>query len=100
MHLPVLYHEIIKELQPKPGGTYVDGTLGAGGHARGILEASSPDGKLLGIDLDPQALELAEKNLAPFGDRVVLKQGSYVSLREELIFLGWIHAVLLVCLAI
>ena len=56
MHLPVLYHEIIYALQPQPGGTYVDGTLGAGGHASGILDASSPDGKLLGLDLDPHAL--------------------------------------------
>jgi 16S rRNA (cytosine1402-N4)-methyltransferase len=89
MHLPVLYHEIIHALQPQPGGLYVDGTLGAGGHAWGILEASSPDGKLLGLDLDPHALTLAEERLAPFGDRAILKRASYVTLREQLASLGW-----------
>jgi 16S rRNA (cytosine1402-N4)-methyltransferase len=67
----------------------VDGTLGAGGHAWGILDASSPDGKLLGMDLDPQALTLAEQRLAPFGDRVVLKRASYVTVREQLVSLRW-----------
>ena len=89
MHLPVLYHEIINILQPQPGGYYVDGTLGAGGHARGILESSSPDGKLLGMDIDPQALALAEKRLAPFKSRVILKRASYVTLRSVLATLGW-----------
>ena len=89
MHLPVLYHEIIHALQPQPGGLYVDGTLGAGGHAWGILEASSPDGKLLGLDFDPHALTLAEERLAPFGDRAILKRASYVTLREQLASLGW-----------
>ena len=58
-HQPVLYHEIIHALQPINKGFYVDGTLGAGGHARGILEACAPDGRLLGLDVDPQALALA-----------------------------------------
>jgi 16S rRNA (cytosine1402-N4)-methyltransferase len=89
MHLPVLYHEIIHALQPQPGGLYVDGTLGAGGHAWGILEASSPDGKLLGLDLDPQALALAQERLAPFGDRATLKKASYVNLRSALASLEW-----------
>ncbi len=89
MHLPVLYHEIIHALQPKPGGYYVDGTLGAGGHAWGILDASSPGGKLLGMDLDPQALMIAEQHLAQFGSRVILKKASYVTLRKELATLGW-----------
>jgi len=89
MHLPVLYHEIIHALQPQPGGYYVDGTLGAGGHAWGILDASSPDGKLLGMDLDPQALMVAEQHLAQFGSRVILKRASYVTLRRELAALGW-----------
>ena len=58
-HKPVLYQEIIHALQPRSGGRYVDGTLGAGGHARGILEACAPDGQLLGLDGDPQALAIA-----------------------------------------
>ncbi len=97
MHQPVLYHEIIHALQPKSGGFYVDGTLGAGGHAWGILEASSPDGKLLGLDLDPQALSLAEEHLAPFSERVTLRRASYLTLRGQLESLGWqsVHGILL-----
>src|SRR4029079_10751333 len=68
-HVSVLYKEIIHALQPKSGGRYVDGTLGAGGHARGIMEASAPDGQLLGLDVDPQALALARKPLATYERR-------------------------------
>jgi 16S rRNA (cytosine1402-N4)-methyltransferase len=88
-HQPVLYHEIILALQPKNEGLYVDGTLGAGGHARGILEACAPDGRLLGMDLDPQALALARETLAPYGERARLRQASYDSLSERLREIGW-----------
>jgi 16S rRNA (cytosine1402-N4)-methyltransferase len=88
-HQPVLYKEIIHALQPKRGGRYVDGTLGAGGHARGILEASAPDGQLLGLDVDPQALALARKTLAPYEQRIHLVQASYVSLSAQLAQLKW-----------
>jgi 16S rRNA (cytosine1402-N4)-methyltransferase len=76
-------------LQPKNKGLYVDGTLGAGGHARGILEACAPDGRLLGMDIDPQALALARKTLAPYGERARLMQASYDSLNEILREIGW-----------
>jgi 16S rRNA (cytosine1402-N4)-methyltransferase len=89
MHVSVLYNEVLYALQPKPGGTYVDCTLGAGGHAYGILEASSPDGKLLGLDLDPHALEIAEGRLSRFGERVNLVQASFVTLVRQLAALGW-----------
>ena len=88
-HQPVLYKEIIHALQPRRGGRYVDGTLGAGGHARGILEASVPDGQLLGLDVDPQALALARKILAPYDQRIHLVQASYTSLSDQLARLGW-----------
>ncbi|HKY54693.1 MAG TPA: 16S rRNA (cytosine(1402)-N(4))-methyltransferase RsmH [Anaerolineales bacterium] len=88
-HQPVLYKEIIHALQPHAGGRYVDGTLGAGGHARGILEASVPDGQLLGLDVDPQALALARKILAPYEQRIHLVQASYTSLSDQLVRLGW-----------
>lgn len=88
-HHPVLYHEIIHALQPRRGGLYVDGTLGAGGHAWGILQASEPDGQLLGLDLDPQALELARQRLLPFGSRAILVQASYTTLSEQLARLNW-----------
>ena len=88
-HTPVLYQEIIHALQPKSSGCYIDGTIGAGGHARGILEACTPDGRLLGFDLDSQALALARETLAPYGTRVVLMQASYCSLTESMQQLGW-----------
>jgi 16S rRNA (cytosine1402-N4)-methyltransferase len=88
-HHPVLYNEIIHLLQPQRNGFYVDGTLGAGGHAWGLLDASSPDGRLLGLDVDPQALELARDRLADFGERAVIRKASYASLSEQLRLLGW-----------
>ena len=88
-HQPVLYKEIIHALQPHDGGRYVDGTLGAGGHARGILEASAPDGRLLGLDVDPQALALARETLAPYERRVHLAQASYTTLSSQLAKLNW-----------
>lgn len=89
MHKPVLYQEIIHALQPRSGGRYVDGTLGAGGHARGILEACVPDGQLLGLDVDPHALALARKTLAPYEGRIHLAQASHTSLSLQLASLGW-----------
>lgn len=88
-HYPVLYYEIIHVLSPTRGGHYVDGTVGAGGHARGILQASSPDGRLLGLDLDPQAVDLARRSLEAFGARAVILQASYTSLAEQISRLGW-----------
>lgn len=88
-HKPVLYKEIIHALQPKSPGHYIDGTLGAGGHARGILEACAPDGRLLGLDVDVQALALARENLAPFGQRAQLTQASYISLLDAMREIGW-----------
>jgi 16S rRNA (cytosine1402-N4)-methyltransferase len=88
-HKPVLYQEIIHALQPRNGGRYVDGTLGAGGHARGILEACTPDGLLLGLDVDPQALALARETLAPYEKRIHLVQASHITLAEQLASLKW-----------
>ena len=88
-HIPVLYQDIIHALQPRSGGSYVDCTLGAGGHAQGILEASQPDGKLLGLDLDPQAIAIAEKRLASFGERVRIERASYVEISRVLESIGW-----------
>jgi len=88
-HQPVLYKEIIHALRPKRGGRYVDGTLGAGGHASGLLEASVPDGQLLGLDVDPQALQHAHRKLAPFGERARLIHASYATLCQHLDELGW-----------
>jgi 16S rRNA (cytosine1402-N4)-methyltransferase len=89
MHASVLYQEIIHALRPRNKGLYVDGTLGAGGHAQGILETSEPTGQLLGLDLDPQALKLAQRRLADFGERAILIQASYLTLQEQLAALEW-----------
>jgi 16S rRNA (cytosine1402-N4)-methyltransferase len=89
MHKPVLYQEIIHALQPRNGGRYVDGTLGAGGHARGILEACAPDGHLLGLDVDSNALAIARETLAPYEGRIHLVQASHITLSEQLQKLQW-----------
>ncbi len=88
-HLSVLYKETLEALSPTPGGRYVDGTLGAGGHAWGLLEGSRPDGQLLGLDVDPHALALATQRLAPFGERAHIRHGSYADLAQHLAALGW-----------
>ncbi len=89
MHRPVLYQEIIHALRPRQGGHYVDATLGAGGHAQGILRASQPDGSLLGLDVDPEALAIARQRLAPFGERAILVRASYTTMVEQLQALSW-----------
>jgi len=81
-HEPVLYEAVMAVLSLRPGGTYIDGTVGSGGHASGILELSSPNGRLLGIDLDTQALQLAQEVLAGYGARVNLVHGSFARLSE------------------
>ena len=81
-HISVLYEEVLTWLRPRSGGRYIDATLGVGGHAKGILIASHPDGWLLGLDADPGALLFASKVLEPFGDRVVLRSANFRQLRE------------------
>ena len=88
-HRPVLYHEILDYLQPQQRGRYVDGTLGTGGHAWGILQVSSPHSLLLGLDVDPQAIKLATERLASYGARAVIIQDSYAHLLERLAALKW-----------
>ena len=88
-HQPVLYNEIIHFLQPHQSGRYVDGTIGAGGHARGILDASGPEGLLLGFDVDSSALQLARKHLESYQDRVFLVNSSFKYLGKQLNAMGW-----------
>jgi len=68
-HQPVLLTSTVEALQPRPDGRYLDGTLGGGGHAEAILQASDPSGQLVGLDRDPQALEAATARLSKYGDR-------------------------------
>jgi len=85
----VLLAEVVFGLQPQPGGVFVDATLGAGGHACAVLEASAPDGRLLGLDLDADAIRLASDCLRPFGDRVRLLQASFRDLPDALAAAGF-----------
>ncbi len=79
-HIPVLEQEVLAGLQVRPGRRYIDGTVGAGGHAEGILKASAPDGRLLGLDADPAALAISRERLAPFGERVLLVHDNFANL--------------------
>jgi 16S rRNA (cytosine1402-N4)-methyltransferase len=76
-HTPALLKEVVDALAVRPGGRYVDCTLGGGGHAEAVLEAASPDGELLGIDLDPDALAAARQRLAAFGERATFVEGNF-----------------------
>ena len=79
-HVPVLLKESISFLNIKPGGIYIDATLGGGGHAKAILEASKT-AKLIGIDQDAEAIEAAKQTLKGFGDRVEYVQANFSDLR-------------------
>jgi len=79
-HAPVLCDEVVALLAVGPGGHWIDGTFGGGGHAAAILRASAPDGRLLGIDRDPTALSRAAADFAPFGDRLTLAEGNIAHL--------------------
>lgn len=73
-HIPVMAQAVVEALRPRPAGRYLDGTVGGGGHSEAILIASAPDGRLLGTDADPRAIQTAAERLAPFGERAVLRQ--------------------------
>jgi 16S rRNA (cytosine1402-N4)-methyltransferase len=88
-HTPVLLQEVLTALKPKSGSRIIDGTVGAGGHAYEILKASSPNGELLGLDRDLEALALASKRLTDFGIRAVLKQGSFAEIVDHAAGIGW-----------
>lgn len=82
-HVPVLYNEVLDGLMLRPGGLYIDGTVGAGGHAAGILEATAPGGRLIGFDRDAATLKVAAERLAGFGDRVSLIHAPYTALSKH-----------------
>ncbi|MBL7064826.1 MAG: 16S rRNA (cytosine(1402)-N(4))-methyltransferase RsmH [Anaerolineae bacterium] len=81
-HIPVLFQAVLDGLQVRPGGRYIDATVGGGGHAGGILAASSPDGHLLGLDRDPTAVEAARDRLDFCVGQVVLVHSSFTHLAE------------------
>jgi len=79
-HTPALLNEATEGLQPQAGGYYVDCTVGLGGHSAAILQKISPSGKLLGIDADPEALEIAESKLGNYHEAVTLVNDTFVNL--------------------
>src|SRR5205085_6700451 len=83
-HTSVLLDEVLDALQPRGGLGFraLDCTVGGAGHAFGLLERSSPDGQLVGLDADPHALELARSKLAPFADRFTLLQRNFAELAQ------------------
>jgi 16S rRNA (cytosine1402-N4)-methyltransferase len=91
-HIPVLFQEVLDGLQIKPDGLYIDSTLGGGGHSAGVLEASAPGGRLLGLDRDPAAVTRAGARLAPFGGRAVLVHSSFDRLGEVALARGFVPA--------
>jgi 16S rRNA (cytosine1402-N4)-methyltransferase len=81
-HLPVMVEEVMVALSPAPGSLQIDATVGGGGHAQRILEATSPDGRLLGIDADRAAIARVGERLSPYGDRVALRQANFEEMAE------------------
>jgi 16S rRNA (cytosine1402-N4)-methyltransferase len=81
-HLPVMVGEAIAALSPAPGSLQIDATVGGGGHAERILEASNPDGRLVGLDADRAAIARARARLARFGDRVVLREANFADIAD------------------
>ena len=81
-HLPVLLDELIAGLAVKQGGLYADCTLGGGGHAEAVLEASAPGGRLLGLDLDERAVPRVEQRLARFAGSLVVAKGNFADLSD------------------
>lgn len=77
MHRPVMLEEVLTWLRPRAGGIYLDGTIGAGGHSQAILEASGPDGRIIGLDRDAAAVASATEKLASFGERALIMQSDY-----------------------
>jgi len=82
VHIPVLFDEVLEQLQPAPGGIFVDGTLGGGGHTRALAERVGPEGRVIAVDLDNIAVERASITLA--GMPVAVANASYADIPEVL----------------
>jgi 16S rRNA (cytosine1402-N4)-methyltransferase len=81
-HLPVMPDEVLGTLFPQPGSLHIDATVGGGGHTERILEAASPDGRVLGLDADQAAIERVGLRLGRFGDRLVLRRANFRELAD------------------
>jgi len=88
-HKSVLLNEVLEYLEPQPNQNFIDCTLGGGGHAKEILDRTSPQGQLLGIDLDPAAIKAAKTNLKQDKDRIILINDNYQNLKQILYDTGF-----------
>ena len=87
-HIPVLLGEVLDLLAPERGGTFIDGTLGGGGHAEAVLKRLPKDGRLIGIDRDWEAVRAAEGRLSVFGDRFRAMHGNFFDMKALLLGAG------------
>ncbi len=83
-HNPVLLNDVIKFLDIKPNGIYIDGTLGGGGHTEEILKLLSGEGRVIGFDVDDEALAFAKEKLKPFGEKFVPVKSNFAKIKEML----------------
>ena len=88
-HVPVMVGEVLELLRPRPGGRYLDGTLGLGGHSRAILEETGGAAEILGLDRDAAALAIAAERLGEYAARVTLKKSPYSRFPRALAECGW-----------
>lgn len=84
-HIPVLLRPAIEFLNCRPGGIYVDATVGAGGYARSILDETAPDGRVLGLDWDSEAIERVRERLGGYGQRLILEKADFADIRTVLL---------------
>ncbi|MCL6637954.1 MAG: 16S rRNA (cytosine(1402)-N(4))-methyltransferase, partial [Alicyclobacillus sp.] len=88
-HVPVLLEEAVAALRPRPGGRYVDCTLGGAGHSLRLLAAIGPEGRLLALDQDEQALRHARSVLAEYQEQVILVHANFHTVRSQVEAVGW-----------
>ncbi len=84
LHQSVLLNEVVDFLEPHSSGIYVDGTLGLGGHTKAILDISNPDGRVIGLEWDPEAIERANQRLAAYGNRFQIIRTNYADIEKVL----------------
>ncbi len=85
IHEPVMLNEAMEYLDPRPGGCYIDATVGSGGHALRILELSAPDGKLVAFDKDKQALQISEQRLAEYKKRIRFIHSDFRDMKKHVL---------------
>ena len=85
-HIPVMVEEVMKYLITRDDGIYVDGTIGGGGHSEEILKRTKA--KVIGFDIDPEAVKFASERLKSFGDRILILNRNYATLKESLSEIG------------